>query len=54
MPITIKISKTSKIEKITGDKTQNHDHVIFPKSFNVINTIVRSPANPIPPDEEDD
>ena len=32
-----------------GAKTQNQDHVIKPVSFKVMNTIVKSPANPMPP-----
>lgn len=38
-----------------GDNTHHHDQSILPISFRVMNTIVRSPQNPIPPfDDEDD
>jgi hypothetical protein len=37
-----------------GARTQNHDHSMTLVSFSTMNTIVRSPKNPIPPDEDDD
>ena len=37
--------------KITGDITQNQDHVIILVSLRTIKTIVSKPTNPIPPDE---
>jgi hypothetical protein len=36
------------IAKSIGDNTHHHDHVMTPRSFNVIKTIVRSPTKPIP------
>ena len=32
----------------SGDKTHHQDQLIYPVSFNTINTIVKSPVNPIP------
>lgn len=46
------ISRTTKViaaEIQMGDNTHHHDHVIFPRSFRIINTMVNSPVNPIPP-----
>jgi len=34
-----------------GESTHNHDQEITPVSLSTIKAIVRSPANPIPPDE---
>lgn len=43
---------TAKIDVIQiGDRTHHQDHVIIFRSFKVMNTIVRSPTNPIPPDD---
>ena len=30
-----------------GDNTQNHDHSIYPVSFNPMNNIVSNPKNPV-------
>ena len=42
-PINIKANGIQK-----ADKTHHQDHVITFRSFNVINTIVNNPKNPIP------
>ena len=36
-----------------GERTHHHDHAIAPHSFRVMNTIVRSPKNPIPDELRD-
>ena len=33
-----------------GDNTHHHDHAMTLQSFRVMNTMVRRPAKPIPPD----
>ena len=35
-----------------GERTQIQDHAITLVSFRVMNTRVRSPTNPIPPDDD--
>lgn len=53
--IRAKIPRTTLKPIQSGESTQSHDHVIWPVSFSVINTIVSSPRNPMPPlDDEDD
>lgn len=38
----------------SGDSTHHQDHPIFPSSLRVMNTMVSSPAKPIPLDDEDE
>jgi len=44
--------KIINIAGYNGNKTQNHDQFITLHNFSVMNTIVRSPTNPIPFDDE--
>ena len=49
------INKTTTQNRIPiqmGERTQNQDQSIVLVSFNTMNTIRRTPPNPIPPDDE--
>lgn len=51
------ITIQNRIEIHIGDNTHNHDHVattVVPVNFNTMNTIVSSPAKPMPDDEDDE
>jgi len=45
---TAKIITAATTEKISGDRTQNHDHAITFVNLSTINTIVSKPTKPIP------
>ena len=42
------MAMTNNAEIKIGDNTHTHDQAILPVNFKTINTIVRSPVNPIP------
>jgi hypothetical protein len=48
------ITETIVMGPHSGAVIHHHDHAMNPVSFNAINTIVRSPKNPIPPLLDDD
>jgi hypothetical protein len=57
--VKIKIKNTAASESNTangiqsGDSTHHQGHAMYPVSFSPINNTVRSPQNPIPPDDLD-
>jgi len=53
--IRAKIPRTTVKPIHSGESTQSHDHVMWPVSLRVMNTIVSRPRNPMPPlDDEDE
>ena len=54
MAITQITTKTIESEIQIGLITSHHNHVIFPKSFKTIKTMVNKPTKPIPPELDED
>ena len=49
MNIIVNINIPTAVEIHIGDKTHHQDQSILSNNFNIINTIVNTPTNPIPP-----